>query len=110
MSDEGRLQAVDFQWLETYAAHDETLVRQVLTVFTREAAGWAGHLDAGADWRPVVHTIKGTSRSIGATGLGELCARAERDGEARLGEVRAELARVVGEIADYLARRGGPSG
>jgi HPt (histidine-containing phosphotransfer) domain-containing protein len=106
MGDERPSSAVNFAFLEGYASGDETLVREVLTVFRAEAAEWSGKLSNGAsDWRFVVHTMKGTSRAIGADGLGELCRQAEDDGGASLPRVRAALDDVVGEIAAYLAKR-----
>jgi HPt (histidine-containing phosphotransfer) domain-containing protein len=108
VSEQRSAEAVDFAWLEAYAAHDEALVREVLTVFCAEAAEWAPRLRAGDDaWRAVVHTMKGTSRAIGAGPLGDLCERAETEGAQVLPEVRAMLVRVTGEVADYLARRRG---
>jgi HPt (histidine-containing phosphotransfer) domain-containing protein len=96
--------AVDFSVLEAYAVGDRTLVREVLTVFCGEAMEWSRRLQ-GEDWRAVVHTIKGTARTIGARRLGELCEQAEEDGQ-NLAEVRAELDAALRAINDYLARRG----
>ncbi|HEX6859117.1 MAG TPA: Hpt domain-containing protein [Caulobacteraceae bacterium] len=95
---------VDFSVLEAYAAGDATFIREVLTLFRAEAAEWAAGLDPAADWRAVVHTIKGTSRTVGANGLGDLCERAEAQGDGLLPDVRAALQAVLAEIADYLAR------
>jgi HPt (histidine-containing phosphotransfer) domain-containing protein len=100
--------AVDFPYLEAYAAGDETLVREVLAVFCAEAAEWSGKLsEASGSWRTVVHTLKGSARTIGAGRLGELCEAAEAGGAARLPLVRAELETVVAEISAYLASRSG---
>ncbi|HEX6865648.1 MAG TPA: Hpt domain-containing protein [Caulobacteraceae bacterium] len=104
MGEEPGAKAVDFDWLEAYANHDRTLVREVVTLFAAEAAEWAPLLVETADWRPLVHTIKGTSRSVGARALGDLCERAEVDGARHLPQVRAELATVLEEIGAYLAR------
>jgi len=96
-------QAVDFDWLEAYANNDLTLVREVLTLFGAEAAEWSGQLYPDGDWIRVVHTIKGTSRSVGARTLGELCERAETEGAQHLPKVRAEIAAVLAEIEAYLS-------
>ena len=103
-------QAVDFDWLEAYANHDLTLVREVLTLFAAEAAEWGGQLYPEGDWKPVVHTVKGTSRSVGARTLGELCERAEAEGAELLPQVRDELTRAQAEIAEYLAHASPKSG
>ncbi len=104
VGEEGGSRAVDFGWLEAYANHDKMLVREVLTLFAAEASEWGPSLVETADWRPLAHTIKGTSRSVGAKALGDLCERAEVDGAKHLPQVRAELAAVLEEIGEYLAR------
>ena len=105
MSDPGADKAVDFAVLEAYAMSDTTLVREVLAVFCAEAMEWSRRLDGGDDrWLEVVHTMKGTSRTIGARRLGDLCEEAEAD-PARLPAVRAELDAVLEAVNDYLGRR-----
>jgi len=97
-------EAVNFAFLKGYAGGDETLVREVLAIFRAEAGEWAARLREGADaWRPLVHTMKGASRTVGADRLGDLCERAEDDGGASLPRVRAELDRVLARIDGYLA-------
>ena len=91
VSDPGTEKAVDFAVLEAYAMSDMTLVREVLAVFCAEAMEWSRRLDADDDgWLEVIHTMKGTSRTIGANRLGDLCEEAEADA-ARLPAARAEL-------------------
>ena len=98
--------AVNFAFLEGYAAGDRTLVREVLAVFRAEAAEWSASLDGqAADWRFVVHTMKGTARTIGAEMLGDLCEQAEEDGAASLPRVRAALESVLDEIEAYCGPR-----
>ena len=97
--------AVDFAVLEAYAMSDTTLVREVLAVFCAEAMEWSRRLDADDDgWLEVIHTMKGTSRTIGANRLGDLCEEAEADA-ARLPAARAELDVVLEAVNDYLGRR-----
>ena len=103
VSDQGGGKAVDFAVIEAYAMSDRALVREVLTIYCAEAMEWARKLDS-EDWRAVVHTCKGTSRSIGANRLGDLCEAAEADAS-KLPQVRPELNAVLREINDYLARR-----
>ena len=105
MSDPGTEKAVDFAVLEAYAMSDMTLVREVLAVFCAEAMEWSRRLDADDDgWLEVIHTMKGTSRTIGANRLGDLCEEAEADA-ARLPAARAELDVVLEAVNDYLGRR-----
>ena len=97
---------MDFGYLEGFAAGDRQVVGEVLALFRMPAQMWAPKLDpADPGWRDLVHTIKGAARGIGANPLGEVCATAEREGTERLGEVRAALAAVVKDIADYQARQ-----
>jgi HPt (histidine-containing phosphotransfer) domain-containing protein len=95
---------VDFAYLTEYASGDETLVREVLAVFCAEAREWSSRLcETSGSWRAVVHTLKGTARTIGAYRLCELCESAENDGADTLPQIREELETVVAEISAYLA-------
>jgi len=95
--------AVNFGYLEAFAAGDQRLVREVLKVFSAEAAEWGQRLDSDPEnWRRVIHTMKGTSRSIGADGLGDLCQQAEATGPEALPGVRAALEEVIAEVRRYL--------
>ena len=103
VSDPGTEKAVDFAVLEAYAMSDTTLVREVLAVFCADAMEWSRRLD-GDGWLEVIHTMKGTSRTIGAKRLGDLCEEVEADA-ARLPAARAELDVVLEAVNDYLGRR-----
>ncbi|WP_309603779.1 Hpt domain-containing protein [Phenylobacterium sp.] len=101
--------AVDFGYLEGFAAGDLTVVREVLAIFAQQAKAWGGALDAGdPGWRDVVHTIKGAARGVGANALGEVCAVCEAAGEGDLPAVREALTAAVADIAAYLARPQAP--
>jgi HPt (histidine-containing phosphotransfer) domain-containing protein len=96
--------AVDFAYLEGFAAGDRKLIAEVLALFIGQAEVWAPRLTADdAGWRDVVHTIKGSGRGVGATALGEACARAEAAGPEGLVAVREALAAAVFEMRAYLA-------
>jgi HPt (histidine-containing phosphotransfer) domain-containing protein len=104
MSESGA-EAVDFGYLERFMAGDRAVVGEVLDLFLQQARIWAPRLTAEAtDWRDVVHTIKGAGRGIGANRLGDICARAEADGEAVLPQVRAALDDAVAAIEAYRAK------
>lgn len=98
--------AVDFAYLESFVAHDAGIVREVLTLFREQARSWSETLDPDAPgWRDVAHTICGAARGIGANGLGDACAAAERGTTADLPAVKAALNAVVAEIEAYQAAR-----
>ncbi len=98
-------EAVDFGYLEDFAAGDLAIVREVLVLFQGQAEIWVRSLDAEAPgWRDTVHTIKGAARGVGAQALGDVCAKAEDHGDGDLVAVRASLDQTLAEIALYLAR------
>jgi HPt (histidine-containing phosphotransfer) domain-containing protein len=94
--------AVDFPYLEDFAAGDLGVVEEVLALFRQQAELWSGMLDAGSEgWRDAVHTIKGAARGVGAFALGEACAQAEIHGVARLPDVQHALDAALSDIAAY---------
>lgn len=98
-------QAVDFAYLEGFAAGDRTVVKEVLALFRTSTDEWLENLASeSADWRDVVHTIKGAGRGIGAYPLGDACERAEGEGPSALAAVRDALRDAVAAIDRYLAR------
>jgi HPt (histidine-containing phosphotransfer) domain-containing protein len=100
--------AMDFDYLETFAAGDMTVVTEVLTLFRQQAEGWLAALDdPGGGWRDLVHTIKGSARGIGANHLGDIADQGERGDAALAPQVRAAVLDVVADIEGYLARIGG---
>jgi HPt (histidine-containing phosphotransfer) domain-containing protein len=97
--------AVDFGYLETFTAGDRQVIAEVLALFRQQAQAWAASLDASdPGWRDVVHTIKGAARGVGANPLGDICARAEAEGESGLPAVREALQAAVDDIAAYQSR------
>jgi HPt (histidine-containing phosphotransfer) domain-containing protein len=95
---------VDFGYLESFAAGDRRVVGEVLTVFCEQARIWQPKLDPpAANWRDVVHTIKGAGRGIGAHALGDICAKAEEAGPAMIPDVRRALAEALAAIEAYQA-------
>lgn len=96
--------AVDFAYLETFAANDAEVVRDVLNLFLQQAAIWQGRLGGGeADLRDLAHTIKGAARGIGANDLGHACELAEFGGPQHIAGVSKALAEAVAEITAYQA-------
>jgi HPt (histidine-containing phosphotransfer) domain-containing protein len=105
MSDE----AVDFEYLEGFAAGDMQVVTEVLALFQGQAEGWMPRLERAEPdgWRDLAHTIKGSARGIGAAALGQAADRAERGDSSLAPELRAALADALAAIEGYLTRIGG---
>lgn len=94
--------AVDFAYLEDFAAGDMAVVEEVLALFREQASLWSGMIEPGSEhWRDAVHTIKGAARGVGAFPLGEACAQAEIHGIARLSDVRHALDLALSDISAY---------
>jgi len=102
------MSAVDFDYLEGFAAGDMTVVTEVLAIFRTQAEGWLVQLDDPGDgWRDLAHTIKGAARGIGATALGDLADRGERGDAGLAPQLKALLVEVDAAIEGYLTRIGG---
>lgn len=100
--------AVDFDYLETFAAGDMQVVTEVLALFQGQAQNWQRGLETpGEGWRDLVHTIKGAALGIGAATLADVTGRAERGDPSMAAEVRSALADALADIEGYLARIGG---
>ena len=100
------MSAVDFGYLEGFAAGDRQVVGEVLALFRQQAEIWAGALDESSPgWRDLVHTIKGAARGVGANALGDACAEAEAKGEAGLPAVRTALDAALADMAAYQVRQ-----
>ena len=98
--------AVDFAYLEGFAAGDETLIDEVLVIFREQASMWSPMLDPASEgWRDAVHTVKGAARGVGAFALGDVCERCERDGAGALPAVHAALDLALMDIAAYAHER-----
>ena len=93
--------AVDFDYLESFAASDAGVVEEVLGLFREQAGLWGPMLEPSASgWRDAAHTVKGMARGIGAFALGDACEAAEA-GTGSLGAVRLELERALSDVAAY---------
>lgn len=99
--------AVDFDYLEGFAAGDMTVVTEVLALFQGQAEGWLARIDNPPEgWRDLAHTIKGAARGIGANRLGEVADRAERGDESLKPDLSGALRDTLADIQGYLARAG----
>ena len=107
--------AVDFDYLEGYAAGDMALVDEVLAIFREQAALWSPLIDPhhpAEGWGDAVHTLKGAARGVGAFALGAACEEAEKAEKtdeaavpARLHAVQNALDLALADIAAYAHER-----
>ena len=102
------MSAVDFDYLEGFAAGDMQVVTEVLALFQGQAERWLQQMESPGDgWRDLAHTIMGASRGIGANVLGDVADRAERSSPAMLASPRSALNDALADIEGYLTRIGG---
>ncbi|HEX5379779.1 MAG TPA: Hpt domain-containing protein [Phenylobacterium sp.] len=98
--------AVDFGYLEGFAAGDADVIDEVLALFREQAGMWSAMLDPASEgWRDAVHTIKGASRGIGAFALGDVCQTCEIEGSSHLLLVRDALDVALADVAAYAHER-----
>ncbi len=102
---------IDIEHLQRMTLGDASLEREVLAMFSAQAASLAGTLatrpaDAGA----LAHTLKGSARAIGAFGVAEAAARLEThlkngsDPSAALAELDDAVAQARAAV-DAMLRR-----
>jgi HPt (histidine-containing phosphotransfer) domain-containing protein len=96
--------AVDFAYLEGFAAGDAQVVEEVLALFREQAALWSKMLDPASEgWRDAVHTMKGAARGVGAFALGDVCEQVEEeDGAEGLDAVKHALDVALADVAAYV--------
>jgi HPt (histidine-containing phosphotransfer) domain-containing protein len=106
--------AVDFAYLESYAAGDTALIEEVLSMFREQAALWVRLLDPFGPhetWRDGAHTLKGAALGVGAFQLAKACDAAEAGTAeagfkaAQLDHIRDALDAALSDIAAYLHER-----
>ncbi len=71
---------INFEHLKQYVGDDTSLTKEVFGLFKHQVDMWLKLLDAGADdehWVSVLHSLKGSSRAVGAMGLADLCEAGE---------------------------------
>jgi HPt (histidine-containing phosphotransfer) domain-containing protein len=103
--------AVDFAYLEAFAAGDQGLVEEVLGLFDEQSELWARLLEPDGDsgaWRDGAHTLKGSAAGIGAHALATVCGEAEAAAAeppalkaAVLARLRSALDQARADIAAY---------
>ncbi|WP_158916016.1 Hpt domain-containing protein [Caulobacter sp. S45] len=107
--------AVDFAYLENYAAGDSALVEEVLGLFREQLSMWLRLLDPNGPpqgWRDAAHTLKGSALGVGAFALAEVCGAAEATPDTELGarlmlfeRIRTAADAALSDIAAYTHER-----
>ncbi len=98
--------AVDFAYLEGFAAGDGAVIDEVLALFREQSTIWGAMLRPDHEgWRDAVHTIKGAARGVGAFALGDACEACEAAGPHGLDAVRDALDAALHDIAAYAHER-----
>ena len=72
---------VDYDHLKVQAAEDIGVMREVLQLFVVHTEQLLGELGRAADektWRQLTHTLKGSARGVGAFGVADAAAAAEK--------------------------------
>jgi HPt (histidine-containing phosphotransfer) domain-containing protein len=72
---------VDYEHLDTQAAGDRGVMREVLALFITHTEQVLAELDRAEDaktWKLWTHTLKGSARGIGAFAVADAAADAER--------------------------------
>jgi HPt (histidine-containing phosphotransfer) domain-containing protein len=103
--------AIDIEHLHRMTLGDASLEREVLAMFSAQAASLIGSISAlPADLGALAHTLKGAARAIGAFGVADaasdLEAQIQQDGDP--GQALAELGDAVAEARsaiDVILRR-----
>ena len=98
--------AVDFAYLEGFAAGEDDVIEEVLGIFREQSVLWGAMLKPDHEgWRDAVHTLKGAALGVGARSLGQTCAACEAIGPSGLTAVRDSLDEALADIAAYLHER-----
>ena len=94
---------VDLAHLARYTMGDRGLEREILTLFARQSAIYATRLRRARSvkaWMEAAHTLKGSSRGIGAWRVADAAENAER----RAGEAgSADGNRIADAVAERVA-------
>lgn len=89
---------------DSMTGSDRALQLEVVELFRGQVQSWeAGY--AGADWRAVAHTIKGSARGIGLEALAAACERAEAADapEPGMSGVRAAMDEALAALDRFVA-------
>jgi HPt (histidine-containing phosphotransfer) domain-containing protein len=97
---------VDYEHLKAQAAEDLGVMREVLQLFVVHTEQLLGELARTTDektWRQLTHTLKGSARGIGAFGVADAAADAERSAldKGKVDALNAAFARAKAFITSH---------
>ena len=100
----------DHEHLLRYTGDDVSLQRELIALMLDQAErclGMMGLARERSEWRTAVHTLKGSSRGVGAFALGDLCEQAEElpevawpGAQLQMQQMVSETRKAFGELAD----------
>ncbi|MBO6796777.1 Hpt domain-containing protein [Maricaulis sp.] len=100
----------DHAHLLRYTGEDVELQRELVSLMLDQAdrcVGMMGLARERSEWRTAVHTLKGSSRGVGAFALGDLCDEAEElpalawpGARVQIEQMVAQTRSAFGELAD----------
>ena len=98
-----RRRPIDLIHLARQSSGDRSLENEILSLYRQQLAVALDHLGKakGRERKLVAHTIKGSSRAVGAFGVARIAERIEHDptNSGLLGEAEVEVGRVIEFIA-----------
>lgn len=97
---------VDYSHLNTQAAGDRNVMREVLGLFITHGEQVLAELERAADaktWKLWTHTLKGSARGIGAFAVADAAAEAERHSldKSKLAPLAQSFAEARAFIGDH---------
>ena len=98
----GTEKPIDLVYLSTLTMGDPVLEADILKMFVGQMPQYLGMVDCcrnDEEVRRAGHTIKGAARSVGALGLAEIAASAEKTGCFDRSELACEMDRITAYIA-----------
>lgn len=106
----GGMPLFDHEHLLRYTGEDAALQRELIGLMLDQAERCVGMMDLArepSEWRAAVHTLKGSSRGVGAFALGDLCDQVEELPELSWPGARVQIEQMVrqtrsafGDLAD----------
>ena len=109
------LSTLDVNVLVQLVGDDESLIESFLSEYRKSAESAAQQIDLaykGGQWKQVgelAHSLKSSSRSVGALALGEICAELESEGknnnESQIHSAMAGFSQSLHEVMESIGQR-----